>query len=501
MRAWLKRGIVTGLVFAAVWLMMWIYWTSSNRMPTLTGIILYLLVLPIIFLLAIWLIRKGRNAATAAAAAAKAAAAKSVEPPPSMAPDAAERGWTLALLANAVRTPHANSAADLFALLAARDARLALDAELTDGDGFPILSGRIAALDAGLLAQTDAALADRAKAGNLPALSWDAEQLRALTFAADIVRQLSTALMAHPLLDEYHRAAPHLRQSIALPVLQTAIMLPPHWPQENREHAAGWLMHLASENGWPAEKIRLYPLPSPSDHAGDAADTAGSAASAAPLVLIDRLNADIHRQQLPGLALLLACESFISEKIVAEWESAGGLLKGKVNSGRTPGEGAAGFILADRTQAALLDADADTAASLHRVAAGRRDKSADAAGRIGSELLSTLAAQAIAAADTAPDAISLLIADSDHRGSRTAELMSLGYAVLPEIDLGSQCVKVAADCGSAGAVSTLTALALAHQQAGATGLPVLCVSNNDSFERAAIVVGAFVPEAAAATPA
>jgi hypothetical protein len=197
----------------------------------------------------------------------------------------------------------------------------------------------------------------------------------------------------------------------------------------------------------------------------------------------------------PHLCLVIACESWIGEDSIQAWDQAGGLRKAKVESGQTPGEGAAGLLLADSQQATAWATDAPSA-SMHRVAWGRREKSADAGGRISGELLVQLTQDAIQSAGIAPAQISLLVADGDHR--RLAEIFSLEAGALPDLDFSSQCLKVAADCGSAGAVSSLTALVLAHHEASTEQGKALCIGCQDAFERVAVAIQPFTPPSATA---
>ncbi|MGC8020776.1 hypothetical protein ACP3WW_23970, partial [Salmonella enterica] len=71
---------MTVAVFLVTWVMFITYWSGANHMPDGGDVILYLLVLPAVFLLLVWGIAKGRSA-MAAAAAAKAAAAAAAPPP------------------------------------------------------------------------------------------------------------------------------------------------------------------------------------------------------------------------------------------------------------------------------------------------------------------------------------------------------------------------------------------------------------------------------------
>lgn len=231
-------------------------------------------------------------------------------------------------------------------------------------------------------------------------------------------------------------------------------------------------MHLIEQQGWPLEKtlISLLETANPSD----------------PLSLIDRLCVQVHHLALPSLALLIACESYIGAATVAAWENTGNLLSGHNNNGQTPGEGAAGLLLADTEQAKLFPLE--NQANIHRISSGQRDKSADSNGRISSDFLTQLVQDALTVAHINADKVSLITSDSDHRASRTAELMEMAYTVFPDLDLLKQCLKVATKCGSAGTASSITALSLAHHAAATDLTHTLYVSNQDAFIRTAVIV-------------
>ena len=78
--------------------------------------------------------------------------------------------------------------------------------------------------------------------------------------------------------------------------------------------------------------------------------------------------------------------------------------------------------------------------------------------------------------------------------------MKLGYAVLPELDLGSQCVKLGASCGSAGLATALSALVLAHAATDDSDQPSLCVCNEDAHQRAVVALSRAPAIAAAPAP-
>lgn len=478
MLAWLKRGALVLLLFVAVWVLMLVYWSSVHRIPTTSEILLYLLVLPAGFLLGIWLLRKTATALAAgwAAHAARAQAPLAAEVPAPVQDSSHEQAWTLAILATALRAPHGDSADALAAAMQSGEARLGLDSELKVG-GFPVKIGRVPEVDAAACAER---IAVWQAATGKPVGDWSEEQLRALAMAHDVLQDVAPVLKQHPLLQAYSTTPQAQRGTIVLPTLQLLAVLPSRWTLAERQTASLWLTHLLEEQGWPAEKMLLSPL--------------GGGGVTEPLGLLDSVSVHSHRQAIPCLCLALACESFVGEESVAAWDNVGQLRRDKVDGGQTPGEGAVCLLLGDAQQALQMAELAP--AGLHRAALGRRDKSADAAGRISAALLEQLVQQALQAAGAEPAQVTLLVADSDHR--RLPELMSLDQTALPDLDMQAQCLKIAADCGSAGAVSTWTALALAHFEATANAGCVVCVGVQDAFDRTAVVVRPFVAEAVAA---
>ncbi|EJN00463.1 hypothetical protein PMI40_03532 [Herbaspirillum sp. YR522] len=486
MGTWIKRGLLTCAVFAITWAMCIVYWSGSNHMPDGTDVILYLLVLPVGFLLAIWAIRKIRGSMAAAAAAAATAAAQAQSAAiasPAVPAQHPERRWTLSVAACALRTPHGSDAGTLLEQMQAHELRLELDPELTDSDGFPILAGRVAQIDPQAALDDFHAWRDRQPDHPETAATvvLDQEQYRTLALAADIARELGDRLTLHSALASYIDAPAHRKEEIPLPQLHLMPLLPGSWQAAQRLEAAQWLAGLVVQQGWPAEKITVVPAVGENAH---------------PLLHLDRLIATSRTAQTPQpgpyLAMAIAAESNLGHGTVEHWQDQGRLLHGSRNVGQTPGEAAVGFILADAGQLVALSAE-DTV-QLHRASLGRRDKSADLPGRVDGDLLSTLAETALRDAGIDAARIGLLATDGDHRGSRTEETLKLGYALLPELDLGSQCIKVAADCGWAGAATVLTALALAHAKTAKDGQPSLVASNDDALERAAVILSKPVVE-------
>jgi hypothetical protein len=66
--------------------------------------------------------------------------------------------------------------------------------------------------------------------------------------------------------------------------------------------------------------------------------------------------------------------------------------------------------------------------------------------------------------------------------------MRVVTAAMPQLDPGADVIGVGASCGSCGAVTWLTALAVADAEAQDRAAPVLCVGNEDPYRRYAALL-------------
>lgn len=476
MRPWISRTLLVSGVFIVVWFAMIVYWQANNRMPTSSDVVLYLFVIPAALLAAIWLIFKG--ATMLSAKSEDPAAALPAKPDAEALAQARtaeqERALTLTILASALRATHGQSADELTNALASKKTKIELDDELKNGEGFPILSGRIKSVDED--AQRDAITAWLAT-HNAQEIIWTSEELRGQALGGEVVIELAQQAITHPQLENYMATPLRKRDTVTLPALQLRALLPLRWGTEKRKVTADWFIHLIEQQGWPSEKIAFQPE-LPNDHM-------------VPINMVDRLSVDAYRQSLPCFGMVLACESHIGELTVSDWENTG---RGAGGQEQVPGEGAAGLLLADAQQTILMNPK--SAAKINRLAQNRRNKSADDKGRSSAETLTELTKDALLIAAINPEKITLVTADTDQRASRVAELMEMGLGTFPDLDLNTQYLQIAARCGLAGAVSSLTALALAHHEAAENSSFALCVNNQDGFARAAVVVSPWIPETA-----
>lgn len=327
--AWLKRSLLVLAVFTACWIGAVWYWRATTRMPDAGDLAMAMLAMPMVLLGGLWLAtRSGSQPATAGATAASTsagsespAAAQAVPPP------AAAR--QLELLGAALRMPHGDSAAELAAAFEEGEARLDLDPELSDVQGFPMLAGRIGQVDT-------APLADWLAQQDTDAQPLPPQQLRAITIAGDVASQLAgLAAVLEP--DG---------------ILHLAPLLPEHWPQRTRESATAWLRRCSIEAGMPQQRLALQ-----------------EAAPAGPLSALHGVDAT---------TLLLACDSAIDPDYVERLAVQGKLYGSRNPNGRMPGEGAAGILL----RPARKGSDAVRLLALHASPAGDADTTlADLAGQ------------------------------------------------------------------------------------------------------------------------
>ena len=470
MPAWFSRSLLIGGVFSLVWLVVVYTWRVNNRMPNAMDVALYFIACPIALLIVFWLICKAWGFATspialknsaevtesAAIAAGKAEDAERTA--------ANERGLSVGIFATVIRSAHGSSAEELTANLTANEAQLDLDPELKNRDGFPVLSGRISEIDED--AQRDAfsswcELQGRAK------LDWSAEQLRAMSIAAEVTIELAQEIVQHPLFDPYISAIAKNHEVPLLPTLQLMIVLPKSWGAEHIQLMNDWVFDLIQQQGWPAEKISFRSV--------------HNASPTCALAAIDLLMLDSYRMSQTCFALLLACDSHIGEATIEKWEDAGKLFVGKNSNAHIPGEAAAAILLGDETQAKLMALE--TNVILHRVGQSRRSKSIEAKGSAGDSILEQMIQDALAISKISAEKISLISSDTGPCSNRIVELMSVGFKVFPDLDPAEQYFKLTSNCGDIGAVASVVALALGHFQVINETAPALCISNMDPHER------------------
>lgn len=471
---WLRRGAIAALIFAACWIGAVSYWRATNRMPATGDVALYFVALPLALLFGLLLLRSLARRLPALSGGAPATSTAATGATAATAP---ERAPALAIMGAALRLPHADSGADLAAALADGSARPALDPELVDDDGYPVMTARTAAPPEPAFL---AACQEWFGAHAIHDIDPGPAQWRALGMASAVVAEVAEAAAAmYAIGDAGSEAGSEADRGT--PTLRLIALLPGAWPAALQAAAAQWLGHVAAQAGWPAGSIRI-----------DAAAATAATGLPAPLPsLLQRLAEDAATA--PSITLVVACDSHLAQADVDDWSGAGVLFTARHPKGLIPGEAAAALLLTDPAGAARAGGARST--MLHAPAVGRLEQSADSARRVDAAPLSALACQAIARAGLAADDIALVLADSGQRVSRVLELAGALGAALPQLDAGDDLLHLGAASGACGLAPLLATLALAHQQALERGAPVLCLGNEDPFYRCAAVVGpvAFAP--------
>jgi hypothetical protein len=157
----------------------------------------------------------------------------------------------------------------------------------------------------------------------------------------------------------------------------------------------------------------------------------------------------------PCTAIVIAAASHLSENGIGRLSNAEWPVLCHASARPHPRRGAAGLLLADAAQAALLTGgDEQPAAS---AAQCQRDSCADTARRDTDTCLASTAS-ALQAAQVDGGAIAAVTADTGHRTSRVTELMHVVTAAAPQLDPGADVISIGSSCGSCGAVTWLTAL-------------------------------------------
>ncbi|RYF01366.1 MAG: hypothetical protein EOO78_10725, partial [Oxalobacteraceae bacterium] len=183
MRGWLQGALLSTSLFGGSWIGAVSYWRATNRMPSALDLLVWLALLPLALLLAVWAGRRivnarARDDTNAAPPPGQAVASVSAAAPPVPA---------LAILAAAIRTPHGATPEELAQAIGAGRARADLDPALVDQDGFPVFSARVDSADG------DAMAAElegwRAQAG-LDDPRFTPEQWRALALGTQVCSEL-----------------------------------------------------------------------------------------------------------------------------------------------------------------------------------------------------------------------------------------------------------------------------------------------------------------------
>lgn len=471
------KALGLGLVIATiVWLVTLWQWQNAERDIGMTDIVVQLIVLPLLLTLgllaALWGVQRLRAPVEATAAAPSAGegaadAALSAEAQ-------AQRDASAWVLAEAVHLPVGTDADTAWSTLQAGGTRPDLDAHLQDFDGLPVFTARVPEieLDDWLLAHGELSHPDE---GGLPHAV-----LRALALIeAPLHRVLETLASLRTDLPEGEASTVYgespsfhdgeafgkahlsgVARPMALPQqasreaqrprVAVRVLWPSHWQEADREAATAWLQ---SQCGALLDWVAAVNAHTPAWQVTSLAQAESLWAE------IDQHLLRWAREPRPELLLILAVDSAIDADRIDHLQAIGELFTAQHQTGRVPGEGAAALLLA-HPQWPYLSAQMPEAMRLWRPVCSRRDKSADAAGRIGCTTLTAVLTEALQRS-TPPHEGLMVVSDADHRASRTGELFEALQGVAPELDPLQQVTRVGEACGDLGVARALVPAALA----------------------------------------
>jgi hypothetical protein len=471
----LKAGVLWLAIGVIVWLVTIWRWQSAAYQATSVEIVSRLFVLPLVLtlvlLLTLWGVQRLREelrrppSPSKGLAAARPAQTGAVEAAAHEAPGVV---WAH-VLAEAVVLPVGTDVESAWSALQARRCRPVLDDTLQDLDGLPVFTGRVTDLDVETWRQS---WGGAPVSGNgvdeervVRAMALLAQPLHHLiehlvdclppdalpTAAEDSAHAEGTARPAYlsGVADPDARNQQRRRQASA-PQLTVRVLLPSDWTERERERAVGWLrrqcgplldwMHAVDAQGvrWLTESPQT-----PESFWSE----------------IDASLSQWAQATCPMCMLVLAVDSGVNAAHVEQLQSVGELFTARHQNGRVPGEGAVGMLLANALATAMWP-PMGPRVRFTRPVRTRRERSADAAGRVGHEALASALRQLHAMAQLEAHTC-LIVSDADHRAGRTAELFESLQEVMPGLDPMLAVMRVGEACGDMGMARALAPMALA----------------------------------------
>ena len=496
------------VITALVWLTTMWRWQSAQVDPSATDLVLKLGVLPVVLtaalVMTVWAVTRLRTYAVAPAASVAVATAPSQAATVNTA--ASERSAHVRVLASAVQLRAGSNWSTAQSGIANGECKPELDAQIKDDDGVAVFTAPLPDLAtdavADAMAELVATLA-RARPDAWVGFETPPEVLRALTLMSlaagsmqEAIEAQWPALAALPPANRNKTAAPAVPPSVSI-----RVAIPARWSAQSQQAASAWLEQLfdpfieaglkaagqsraMAHSARPAMQLHVHPV----------------ASAEAFWLLMDQQLLQWQRDKEAGLLWVLAADSLVGNSDIDAMASAQELFSGNNQRGRVPGEGAAALLLASPTWPAPPAAQPPLA-RLHRANLMRRDKSADASGRISPQTLLQTATDALQGSGWQPAQVQHLTADTDHRASRTGEVYETLLELLPHIEPGEQALRLGVGCGDLGVARLLACVALTVSQVQESQKPALVLGAFPAFERFAVAVTPPVAPPEAAAPA
>lgn len=478
-------------VCCLTWVAVLWWWQRTGHSAQVQDLVLYLGVLPIAVALALlglrWVWRRAaaRQAAVAGAALASA-------PGPAAAVDAGAAGGveaqarhaTLQLVMFGARSVAGEQAGDLLEAAAAGKPLPAPDAELTNDDGLPVLCARMRdqLLDLDVVRSEMEPLFPlvQQRLPDAQATETPEHVLRALAALKPAMEtprdflwsQHQAALMA---LEDGGASMARLppAQRPPLPALRVLLGWPAHWSPWDQALARTWVEHCLQGEACDLTKgyaVSYAAVSGAGEELWLRADQMGHGATRTPWLLVAGCDSDVDPVRVDALAG--------AQRLYDASARPGGCI---------PGEAAAALLLAPAGWAPPADADMPTV-RLHRPALLRRDKSVEAAGRVGHRELGEACAQSLEAAQIPAADLGMVVCDADQHSPRSTELYGMAVDALQHLDPVEDMRLLGKVTGHTGTASALLVLAAAAEAVKSLKKPVLALCVGDSHLRMALVL-------------
>ncbi|HEY3300067.1 MAG TPA: hypothetical protein VGJ90_04770 [Methylophilaceae bacterium] len=463
------------VITLSIWALAIFYWKVTYHNPSNSDVVSFLIVAPLALLLFVFVVNSASSymlrpkvGSSVVAEIEERGGKVKLE-----SEVATSRDWVLSAAFGQLVTLHGESVADLAAAMTKKETKFALDSELMDTEGFPLMSARITDLD---IAGTFDAFSEwmgEQKLVDESVVNWLVEDKRTIHLAYTVFSALIRTLLSQDHVAEL--LANHLNDhKNTLPNIYLVNSVPEHWSPKQKALLSSWLSDEISRQGWPEACVLSIPLMLEGLNAWE---------------ILDGINVQIHQSDKLGIYVVTSAQSYLGERTFAEYEANGKLLTNQNKNGSVYGEASAGLLVIDDRLA--VNFEGNTVVQLHRAAMLRRDKSADATGKIGPDLLLDVIKDALAVSAVDAAAIKVVAADTDARVSRVTEFFSAINMALPEVDAEQGCLKLQERCGMVGVAAGLASLVYAMDKVATDQTPALWVSNTDSFNRCALVVSPY----------
>lgn len=479
----LLKGVALFIaITCAVWVAVLWRWQATSRDMSTGDIVVYLGLLPLTLFAFALLLRWAWRGAQQRQAESAAPPAASAAPPAAADAEVARRHVTLQLLATHIACAAGASAAELSGAAKTGKPRPGLDPELRDDDGLAVFSARLPDLDLGASAPgVDAAIAaTRAQRPEWAGLTPPDAVWRAL---AALHQPLTRSLAALAPWAARFASAPHAPAG-SPPERRVRVLLgwPTAWSAFEQEVGRAFACALITEDAGAPVPASCFAI---STLVGSGEDLLHHA---------DRLLQTLAREGRDEPVLVAACHSGIGAEAVDALERTALLFSsGRRPKGRMPGEAAAALLLAGADWPAAPGAD-EPPQHLHRPAVLRRDKSADAPGRVSGDVLLQAMTEALAASRLGADSIQALACDADQHSGRGAEFHAAALQFAPHLDAAEDMCIVGTVTGAVDGVGALLVVAAAAERAKAIDAPCLAATLGDAFVRLALVALPGPPE-------